>query len=69
MNNEFECLKNYYCTDDPAAQRDRAVRAALIILNTAVSSNQGLIHSVGDTEEKVISDLADNIQSALKMDT
>ena len=63
MSDEFECLKNYNSIEDTSAQRERAVRAALIILNTAVSSNQGLIHTVAD--QNLISKVADKIESAL----
>ncbi|MEY8213804.1 MAG: hypothetical protein RPR97_04875 [Colwellia sp.] len=67
MSNEFDCLKNYAgSTTEPAFQRERAVRAALVLINSRISAcdnNSAMAEALDPT---ILSKLADNIEAALK---
>ena len=65
MNNEFGFLDGYGFAETEH-QRERAVRAALILLNTAISAtdeNYGAIKELCACEQ--VSKMADEIQKAL----
>tara|TARA_R110002124_G_scaffold67546_2_gene183412 strand:- start:134845 stop:135045 length:201 start_codon:yes stop_codon:yes gene_type:complete len=65
MSNDFEFLKGYTSVSD-APKRERAIRAALILLNTAVAADPSFTHNLSN--DGFISDIADKIQESLKVD-
>lgn len=66
MLNDFSCLTEYsFRSDDD--KRTMAVQAALVLINTSINTGNPFSTLNPVTEDTLISDVADKIQSALNL--
>ena len=66
MNNNFECLSSYV-HQDKAEQREKAVQAAMILINTAVNPDNPF-KTLNSVNDGLVTRVANSIQEAFLID-